>query len=419
MPTIAERFKLSWDAFRGRDHPQPYTGNYVQMYAEPAHRMIPSYVSEKSIVSQVYSRIAVDVASCDIRHVIVDENGNYKEDVDSFLNECLNLQANIDQTSRDAMIELVYSMFDEGAIAAVPIDYDTNKYGEITDVRNYRIGKIIQWGSDRVQVEVYNELLGRKQYLYCYKKQVAIIQNPFYEVMNTPNSTAKRLAKKMALLDTADANTYSDKLNIIVQMPFSTRNEKRKSIAEDRTKELENQIKSSEYGIAYSDVSEKIIQLNRSVENNLYAQVKDLKQELFNQLGLTQSIFDGTADEQTTLNYFDRSIVPVLETICLEFKRKFLSRKQRNQNRESIKYFRNPFRIIPAEKLAEIADKLSRNAILSSNEIRALLGFKPVDDPRANELRNKNLNASDEEIKNPISVDDGGNNNKEEQSEDE
>lgn len=415
MPSLKTRIVEGWNAFfRGRDHPYEET-RYVTATVSSGRmdRTYRSLSSEKTIVSTIYSRISVDVSSCDIRHIITNDNGQYKEDAESDLNKCFNLSPNLDQTNKALFQDLVFSMLDEGYIALLPVYADVNAdTDEYEDIQNLRVAQIVEWGPESVKLRAYNEKTGQKEEIYAKKSMVAIIQNPFYETMNAPNSTTKRLMNKMTMLDVADAQTYSGKMNIIIQLPYSTRNPKRKEDAIKRTEELETQIRDSKYGIGYSDVSEKIIQLNRAVESNLYQQVKDLKQELYNQLGLTQAIFDGTADEQTQLNYYDRTIAPILDAICLECKRKFLSENARKERHESIAYFRKPFRIVPIEKLAEIVDKLTRNAVVSSNEMRSELGYKPVDDPRADELRNKNLNASEEELSDPITTDGGNEENK-------
>lgn len=406
MPTIRERFKKSWNIFFGRDPTKEDSGNTKVDYGFATgyrpDRTRRRYGNAKSIVPSVYNRIAMDVAAIQMRHVRVDENERYKEDIDSYLNSCLTYSANIDQTGRAFMQDAVHSMFDEGVIAIVPTDCDVNQdRTQISEAKIYslRVGKIIGWFPTAVKVSLYNERTGRHQEVIVEKSMCAIIENPLYEIMNEPNSTLQRLVRTINRMDILDDQNTSGKLDLIIQLPYVIKSELRKKEAEKRRQEIEDQLTNSKYGVAYADGTERIVQLNRSVENNLWQQVTDLTTQLYNQLGLTQSIFDGTADEQTMINYYNRTIEPICSAIADEMMRKFLSQTAYSQ-KQRIKYFRNPFKLVPVSQLADIADKFTRNEILSSNELRAEIGYKPVDDPRADELRNKNINKSGEEIAN-------------------
>lgn len=400
MPTIGERFKRSWNAFIGRD-PTTYQIDYAGTSYRPDKRYLRS--NAQSILGFVYNRIAVDVASVDIRHVRVDENGSYKETIDSYLNDCFSLEANLDQSGRAFIQDAAMSMFDEGVVALVPTDCEVNKSRtevEGANVYSLRTGRIVTWYPTDIKVDVYNERSGKREEIIVPKTLAAIIENPFYSLMNEPNSTLQRLLRTIADLNVYNGNNTSGKLDLIIQLPYVIKTELRKREAEKRRKELEDQLNGSTYGVAYADGTERIIQLNRSLENNLWAQVKELTEQLYNQLGITASIFDGTADEATMINYYNRTIEPVVAAICDDSKRKFLSRTAITQG-QSIKYFRDPFKLVPVSQLAEIADKLSRNEILSSNELRAEMGYKPVDNERANSLQNKNINTSNMEMENP------------------
>lgn len=400
--SFSDRLQHAWNAFMGRDptaltHPIGYGGSL----SHRDYKMYFSPTTERTIVNTVYTRIALDCAAYTFQHVQCDQNGSFKSIKDSMLNNCLSMRANIDQLGRVLIKDLVYSMCEEGVVAVVPIDTNINPKTGSFDIETMRVGQITEWYPQHVKVKVYNEQTGKKQEVIFPKKSVAIIENPFYEIMNAPNSTLKRLVSKMALLDMTDSKNSSGKLDLIIQFPYIVKGETKIKQAEARRKLLEDQLTGSKYGIAYADGTEKIIQLNKSLENNLYEQVKDLKQELFNELGLTENIFNGTADEATLLNYSESTLKPILETIALEFKSKFLSTNARTRG-QSIMFFKNPFSIVPVSQLAEIADKFTRNEIMSSNEFRSVIGYKPVDDPRADELRNKNLNASNEELANPM-----------------
>lgn len=409
--SFSDRLQHAWNAFMGRDptalnNPIGYGGSL----SHRDYKMYFSPTTERTIVNTVYTRIALDCAAYTFKHVQCDENGNFKSEKNSMLNDCLTYRANIDQLGRALIKDMVYSMCEEGVIAVVPIDTNINPKNGSFDIETMRVGQITEWYPQHVKVKVYNDQTGKKQEVIFPKRSVSIIENPFYEIMNSPNSTLKRLVSKMALLDMTDSKNSSGKLDLIIQFPYIVKGETKIKQAEARRKLLEDQLTGSKYGIAYADGTEKIIQLNKSIENNLYEQVKDLKQELFNELGLTEAIFNGTADEATLLNYSESTLKPILETVALEFTTKFLSTNARTRG-QKIMFFKNPFSIVPVSQLAEIADKFTRNEIMTSNEIRSVIGYKPVDDPRANELRNKNLNASDEQLANPIMAtpgDEGG-----------
>ena len=349
--------------------------------------------NERSIVNSVYNRIALDVASIDIRHVKLDYNKRYIEDVPSALNNCLTLEANLDQTSRAFKQDIVMSMFDEGCVAIAPIDTKGDPFlTDSYDIHTMRTAKILEWYPDKVKMKAYNERTGRKEDLVMPKKVVAIIENPFFSVMNEPNSTLQRLIRKLNILDAIDEQSGSGKLDLIVQLPYVIKTESRRQQAEQRRSDIEQQLSGSKYGIAYTDGTEHITQLNRPVENNLMKQIEYLTSMLYSQLGITQSILDGTADETTMLNYYNRTIEPIISAIVDEMKRKFLTKTARTQS-QSIMFFRDPFKLVPVAELAELADKFTRNEIMTSNEIRQIVGIKPSSDPSADELRNKNLSA--------------------------
>lgn len=354
--------------------------------------------NEQSIVTSVYNRIALDTSAISIRHVRLDENDRYLEDIKSKLNECLTIEANIDQTSRAFIQDVVMSMLDEGCVAIVPVDttFDPNVTSSY-DILTMRTGKILEWRPQHVKVRLYNDRTGVKKEVVVPKSTVAIIENPLYSVMNEPNSTMQRLIRKLNLLDVVDEQSSSGKLDLIIQLPYVIKTEARRLQAENRRKDIENQLAGSKYGIAYTDGTERITQLNRSVENNLMKQIEYLTNLLYSQLGITQSVMDGTADEKTMLNYTNRTIEPIVSAIVDEMKRKFLTKTARSQQ-QSIKFFSDPFKLVPVNDLAEIADKFTRNEIMTSNEIRQIVGMKPSDDPRADELRNANINQSNEEL---------------------
>ena len=346
----------------------------------------------------MYNRIALDTASIDIFHARLDEDGRFTEQIKSGLNECLTLSANIDQTGKAFLQDVVMSMMDEGAVAIVPVDtsIDPSVSGSF-DIHSLRTAKIVEWYPAFVKVELYNDKTGLKEQITLPKNSVAIIENPLYAVINEPNSTMQRLIRKLNILDVIDEQSGSGKLDLIIQLPYVIKSEARRQQAETRRKDIEMQLAGSKYGVAYTDGTEKITQLNRPVENNLMKQIEYLTNMLYSQLGITQSILDGSANEKTMLNYYNRTIEPIITAIVDEMKRKFLTKTARTQG-QSIVYFRNPFKLVPVTEIAEISDKLTRNEIASSNEIRQIIGWKPSDDPAADELRNKNLNQSTDEI---------------------
>lgn len=404
------RLQHGWNAFVGRDPTKQY--NQQSYWSGPSYsyrpdRPVLTRGNERSIINSVYNRIATDVAAAKILHANLDSNGKFLSERKSRLNECLTIEANLDQTGRELIQDIVLSMIDEGVVAVVPIETDYNP--DMTggyDILSLRTGRIVEWRPDSVKVQLYNERDGQKHEIVCPKRTVAIIQNPFYTVMNEPNSTLQRLIRKLNLLDTIDEQNSSGKLDLIIQLPYVIKTEARRQQAESRRKDIEQQLAGSKYGIAYTDGTEHITQLNRSLDNNLQTQVVSLTELLFSQLGITQEILNGTANEETMLNYYSRTIEPILSAITDEFKRKFLTKTARTQG-QSIWFFRDPFKLVPVTKVADIADKFTRNEILSSNEVRAIIGYMPVDDPAANELRNKNLNQSKEEgIRPPAMVTD-------------
>lgn len=388
--SFVDRIQRGWNAFRNRDPTQDFRDSGMTYYYRPDR---PRFTrgNERTIMTSVLNRIALDVSAIDIVHVRLDENGRFLETVDSGLNNCLSLSANVDQTGRALKQDIVMSMLDEGCVAVIPIDTNTDpNKTDSYQIDSMRVGKIIQWRPRHVQVRAYNELTGKKEEIWLPKKSVAIIENPLYAVMNEPNSTMQRLIKKLALLDVTDEQTASGKLDLIIQLPYVIKTEARRQQAESRRKDIEMQLAGSKYGIAYTDGTERITQLNRSVENNLMKQVEYLTNQLYSQLGITQAILDGTADEKTMLNYYSRTIEPIISAIVDEMKRKFLTKTARTQ-RQSIQFFRDPFKLVPVGDIAEIADKFTRNEIMTSNEIRQIVGMRPSDDPKADELRNSNI----------------------------
>ena len=392
---LTNRLQHAWNAFLNRD-PTYWRASYGPASYYRPDKIRPTMGNERSMVSSVYNRIALDVAYIDIFHARLDDDGRYTEQISSGLNECLNLSANIDQTGKAFIQDIVMSMMDEGVVAIVPVDTTINpeKSGSF-DILSMRTGKIKEWYPEHVTVELYNEKTGRKEDLLLPKNTIGIIENPLYAVMNEPNSTLQRLIRKLNLLDVIDEQSGSGKLDLIIQLPYVIKTPARKQQAEERRRDIEMQLAGSKYGIAYTDGTEKITQLNRPVENNL---IEYLTNMLYSQLGLTQEILNGSADEKTMLNYYNRTIEPIVSSIVDEMKRKFLTKTARTQG-QSIVYFRNPFKLVPVAELAEISDKLTRNEIASSNEIRQIIGWKPSDEPGADELRNKNLNQSKEELR--------------------
>lgn len=411
MATIAQRFRSSWNAFLGRD-PTKEFGDYsitnINSYGSMPYRSRFNTNNARSIIASVYNRIAVDVREINIVHVKMDENNHYQKTMDSDLNYCMTIEANTDQTGKELIQDIVESMFDEGAVAVVPVDTDFNPTGdsEKWDVLSLRVGRINQWYPQHVQVHLYDENDGQFKDIVLPKDMVAIINNPFYATMNEPNSTLQRLLRTINKLDAQNEKCTTNKLNMIIQLPYVLKNPQKKLEANKRRKDIEKQLEESPLGIAYTDGTEKIMQLNRPIENDLWQQVKDLTTELFNKMGVTQSVLDGTADEATMINYFNNTIAPICSSIADEFRRKFLSRTAISQG-QSIYYFRDPFKLVPVSQLADIADKFRRNEIMTSNEMRAEIGMLPSDSANAEELRNPNLNASKEELANRegVSVD--------------
>ena len=388
---IGSRLKHAWNAFMNRD-PTEVDYDIGPAYYYRLDRPRLTRGNERSIVTAVYNRIALDVSDIDIRHVRLDQDGRYIEDIDSGLNNCLTVEANIDQTGKAFIQDVVMSMLDEGCVAIVPVDTTLNpKVTGSYDINSMRTGKIIQWYPQHVKVNLYNDKTGRKEEVTLPKSMVAIVENPLYAVMNEPNSTLQRLIRKLNLLDYVDEQTGAGKLDLIIQLPYVIKSNARRQQAEDRRADIERQLKDSKYGIAYTDGTERITQLNRPVENNLMKQIEYLTSMLYSQLGINQAVLDGTADEKTMLNYTNRSIGPIISAIVDEMKRKFLTKTARSQM-QSIRYFKDPFKLVPVNEIAEISDKLTRNEIASSNEIRQIIGWKPSQDPAADELRNKNLN---------------------------
>ena len=394
--SFLSRLKHAWNAFFNNKDPTPKYQDIGASYYYRPDRQRFTGGNERTIVTSVYNRIALDAAAVEIKHVRLDKNERYLETIDSGINRCLNEEANIDQTGRAFIQDVVMSMLDEGCVAIVPVDTTfnpniTNSY----DIQSMRVGKILQWYPNHIQVRVYNEKTGNKEDIIVPKNMVGIIENPLYAVINEPNSTMQRLIRKLSLLDAVDEQSGSGKLDLIIQLPYTIKTEARRQQAEARRKEIEVQLTNSKYGIAYTDGTERITQLNRPIENNLMKQIEYLTSMLYSQLGITQSILDGTADEKTMLNYYSRSIEPIISAIVDELKRKFLTRTARSQL-QSFLFFRDPFKLVPITEIATIADTFTRNEILSSNEVRQLIGIKPSSDPKADQLRNSNLNQTED-----------------------
>lgn len=407
------RLQHGWNAFvNARDPTLEYSTGPGYYYRPDRPRFTRG--NERSIVTSVYNRIALDVSAISIQHVRLDDNGRFSSVIESGLNNCLTLDANMDQTGRAFIQDVVMSMLDEGCVAIVPVD--TTLDPAVTssfDINTMRVGKIIEWRPKHVKVRIYNEKTAKKEEVILSKKEVAIVENPLYAVMNEPNSTMQRLIHKLSLLDITDEQTASGKLDLIIQLPYVIRTEAKKQQAENRRKDIEMQLAGSKYGIAYADGTEKITQLNRSVENNLMKQIEYLTNNLYGQLGITQTILDGSADDKTMLNYYNRTIEPIVSAIVDEMKRKFLTKTARSQG-QSILFFRDPFKLVPVNDIAEIADKFTRNEILTSNEIRQIIGIKPSEDPKADELRNSNIAEAkqDRTLEKPVgeSLEEGGKN---------
>lgn len=389
MPTFFQRLQHSWNAFRGRDRPSSYTG--------PASYYRPDQIrlrvgNDRSLITAIYNRIAMDVASNKIEHVKLDENGRYKEKVPDGLNNCLTLEPNLDQTSRAFIQDAVLSLFDDGCVAIVPTDTNLDPSKTTSyDILSMRVAKIVQWRPQSIVVSIYNEQTGQKEEIEVPKRLAAIVQNPFYMVMNEPNSTLQRLIRKLNILDAVDEQSGSGKLDLIIQLPYVVKSPTRKKQAEERRKDIEMQLAGSKYGIAYTDGTERITQLNRPVENNLLNQIEYLMNMLYSQLGVTPEILNGTASEDAMINYSTRTVEPILSAIVDEMKRKFLTKTARTQG-HSIIFSSEPFKLVPASKIADIAEKFVGNEVLTPNEVRSVIGFKPADDPKADELRNRRLN---------------------------
>lgn len=385
--TFVSRIAHAWNAFMSRS-PTAYAGS---SYSFRPDRVVLRNGNERSIITSIFNRISIDAAQTIIRHCHMDNNGRYKEEIDSPLNSCLALSANIDQTGRSFLQDTVMSLLDEGCVAIVPVDFDEepDKY----DIYSVRTGKVLEWHPKHVRIRLYNDRTGEKEEVVLPKQMVGIVENPLYSIVNERNSTVQRLSRKLSLLDATDEKTASGKLDLIISLPYSLKSPTRKAEAEERRKTITDQLTGSQYGIAYVDSTEKVIQLNRSLENNLLKQIEYLTEMVYSQLGLTQSILDGTADEKTMLNYMSRTIEPIIAAIVDEMNRKFLTEKARADG-EIIMYFRDPFKFVPVNNIAEIADKFTRNEIMTSNEMRQVIGMKPSDDPKADELRNSNISQS-------------------------
>lgn len=401
MPTLPERIRHAWNAFTSRDPTQSLTTNIGIGDSRRPDRVRLRRGNERSAVTAVYNRIAVDASAITLEHARLDDNGRYIDTIDSGLNNVLTTEANIDQTGRAFIQDAVMSMMDEGCVALVPVDTTKNpEYTDSFDIATIRTGRILEWYPQHVKVDVYNERTGRREVLTLPKRTVAIVENPLYAVMNEPNSTLQRLIRKLNLLDYIDEQSGSGKLDIIIQLPYVIKTDARRKQAEQRRKDIEMQLAGSKYGIAYTDGTERITQLNRPAENNLLNQIKELTATLYGQLGITEEVFKGTADEATMLNYYNRTLEPILSAIADELKRKFLTKTARTQ-KQSIVFFRNPFRLATIESIAELADKFTRNEIATSNEMRGVIGWKPADDPKADQLINSNLNHNSQEL-NPM-----------------
>lgn len=416
MPTFTDRLAHAWNAFMNKD---PTRWDYGAAYANRPDRIRTTRGNERTLITSVYNRISVDCAAIDIKHVKLDDRDRYMETIQSGLNNCFNLEANIDQQSRNFVQDIVMSMLDEGCVAIVPIDTKVSPTTtETTEINTMRTGKIVQWYPQHVRLRLYNDKTGLFEEITLPKKAVGIIENPFYSVMNEPNSTMQRLIHKLNLLDIIDEQKGANKLDLIIQLPYIIKTEARRQQAENRRKDIEKQLSSSNYGIAYTDGTERITQLNRSVDNQLFNQVETLTRMLYSQLGLTEEIMNGTADENALNNYYNRTIEPIMSAIVGELKRKFLTKTARSQ-KQSIMFFRDPFKLVPTTQLAELADKFTRNEIMSSNEFRQVVGMQPSQDPNADVLRNKNLSpAKGEEVINleGETIKEGDNPNKEVQN---
>ena len=393
--SFGSRLKSAWNAFFNRDPTEDFSNPGGMVYTYRPDRVRFTGGNERSIVNSIYNRISIDAASIEIKHAMLDQNGRYVQSIDSSLNNCFNLEANKDQTGRAFFLDIYQSLLDEGVVAIVPTDTINNPRTGFYKILELRTGKILEWRPNTVRIRVYNESTGKKEDIVLPKSVVGIVENPFYSVMNERNSTLQRLIHKLNILDAIDEQSGSGKLDLIIQLPYVVKTESRKKQAEARRKELEDQLTGTKYGIAYADGTERITQLNRPIENNLMKQIEYLTNMLYSQLGITQSIMDGTADDKTMLNYYNRTIEPIVSAVVDEMKRKFLTKTARTRG-QSIVSFRDPFKLVPVNELATISDALTRNEILTSNEIRQLMGFKPSGDPKADELRNSNINQAND-----------------------
>ena len=399
--SLFSRAKKAWNVFLNKDPTRDYY-NYGSSFSYRPDRVRLTRGNERTMVTSVYNRISLDCAAIDIRHVKLDDDDRYLETIDSDLNNCLTVEANLDQTARSFKQDIVLSMFDEGCIAVVPVDtIDSPDITESYKIITMRTGKIVQWFPYHVRVSLYNERTGQKEEVTVPKRNVAIIENPLYAVINEPNSTMQRLVRKLSLLDAVDEQSSAGKLDLIIQLPYIIKTDARRKQAEQRRSDIERQLSGSKYGIAYTDGTEHITQLNRPIENNLMKQVEYLTSMLYSQLGITQEILDGTANEATMLNYYTRTIEPIVSAIADEMKRKFLSKTARSQH-QSIEFFRDPFSLVPVSQIAEITDKMTRNEVMTSNEIRQIIGMRPSDDPKADQLHNSNISESNAQVEQDI-----------------
>lgn len=395
---FTDRLAHAWSALTTRAPTELPRYDMGMSYSYRPDRRRLTRGNDRSIITSIYNRIAMDVAAVDIKHVRLDENDRFLDEIDSGLNNVLNLDANLDQTGRAFIQDVVMSMFDEGVVALMPTEttITPNETGSF-DIISMRTAKIVTWFPKHVKLRFYNEETGKQQEIIMHKRNVAIIENPFYAVMNEPNSTLQRLLRKLNLLDYVDEQSSAGKLDLIIQLPYVVKTDTRRSQAEKRRKDIENQLMGSKYGIAYTDATEKITQLNRPIENNLLKQIEGLTSTLYGQLGITEEILKGTADEKTMLNYYNSTVEPILSCISLELKRKFLTKTARTQG-QSIEFFKDPFKLVPVNNIADIADKFTRNEVMTSNEIRQVIGIKPSNDPKADMLINSNLNQSPEQL---------------------
>ena len=399
---IVDRLRRGWNAFNSEDKSKPFTEYATTLTAIAPDRYRTRFTNENSIVGSIYTRIGIDASAIEFWHVRTDDNARFDSIIESGLQECLNVEANIDQAARAFRLDMVLSLCAKGVIAIVPVDTTTDPTKTSGfDINSLRVGEIVEWYPRHVKVLVYNDRTGSKEEIVLPKASVGIVENPLASIMNAPNSILQRLIRKLYLLDMIDEQSGSGKLDIIIQLPYTIRRDRQKEQAETRRKNIEYQLTNSKYGIAYADATEKITQLNRPAENNLLAQVTRLEANLYSQLGLSEALLNGTADEQTMTNYYNRTIEPIAEAICQELNRKFLTKTARTQ-KQKIMFYRDPFKLVPISNIAEIADKFTRNEILTSNELRGIIGYMPVKDPKADQLINSNLSQPTEDVKPPV-----------------